>query len=86
MALNFFISHHTKTCKDLIEILATMLEKNKNVCWYAERDIKINQNYTSEIPNAIKNCDVFLLILNKQVRLRTLLALIISDLLTQKSL
>ena len=66
MGHNIFISHHTDSCKTLVEILVTMLEKKQHVCWFAERDIQTNTNFTAEIPKAIKNCDVFLLILNRQ--------------------
>ena len=46
----------------------TVLEKNGLSCWMAPRDIPGGSNYTKEIPIAIRNCKVFVLILSKNAQ------------------
>lgn len=45
-----------------------VLEKNGLSCWMAPRDIPGGSNYTREIPIAIRNCKVFVLILSKNAQ------------------
>lgn len=65
--IDVFFSYHTDSCADLVQELATTLESpDINIgCWYAKRDIKATQNYTAVIPQAIKECKLFVLLLNK---------------------
>ena len=58
-----FISYSSN---DLIqaETVRNVLEKNGLSCWMAPRDIPGGSNYTKEIPIAIRNCKVFVLILS----------------------
>ena len=55
---------------DLIqaETVRNVLEKNELSCWMAPRDIPGGSNYTKEIPIAIRNCKVFVLILSKNAQ------------------
>ena len=46
----------------------TVLEKNGISCWMAPRDIPGGSNYTREIPIAIRNCTVFVLILSQNAQ------------------
>ena len=46
------------------ETVRNVLEKNGLSCWMAPRDIPGGSNYTKEIPSAIRNCKIFLLILS----------------------
>jgi len=46
------------------ETVRNVLEKNGLSCWMAPRDIPGGSNYTKEIPIAIRNCKVFVLILS----------------------
>lgn len=46
----------------------TVLEKNGLSCWMAPRDIPGGSNYTKEIPIAIRNCKVFVLILSENAQ------------------
>lgn len=46
----------------------TVLEKNGLSCWMAPRDIPGGSNYTKEIPIAIRNCKVFVLVLSKNAQ------------------
>lgn len=46
----------------------TVLEENGLSCWMAPRDIPGGSNYTKEIPIAIRNCKVFVLILSKNAQ------------------
>ena len=60
-----FISYHTKTCKDLAEMIAAILSKHNVSCFFAGRDIT-HDVYAGQIFNAIRNCKVFLLLLNRE--------------------
>lgn len=48
--------------------IRTVLEKNGLSCWMAPRDIPGGSNYTKEIPIAIRNCRVFVLILSQNAQ------------------
>lgn len=50
------------------ETVRNVLEKNGLSCWMAPRDIPGGSNYTKEIPIAIRNCTVFVLILSKNAQ------------------
>ena len=50
------------------ETVRNVLEKNGFSCWMAPRDIPGGSNYTKEIPIAIRNCKVFVLILSKNAQ------------------
>lgn len=50
------------------ETVRNVLEKNGLSCWMAPRDIPGGSNYTKEIPIAIRNCQVFVLILSKNAQ------------------
>lgn len=58
-----FISYSTM---DIVpaEKIRDILEQNKIPCWMAPRDIPSGSNYAKEIPVAIRECKVFLLILS----------------------
>ena len=57
-----FISYSTVDAVQA-ETVRNVLEKNGLSCWMAPRDIPGGSNYTKEIPIAIRNCKVFVLIL-----------------------
>lgn len=50
------------------ETVRNVLEKNGLSCWMAPRDIPGGSNYTKEIPIAIHNCKIFVLILSKNAQ------------------
>ena len=50
------------------ETVRNVLEKNGLSCWMAPRDIPGGSNYTKEIPIAIRNCKVFVLILSENAQ------------------
>ena len=62
-----FISYSTVDTVQA-ETVRNVLEKNGLSCWMAPRDIPGGSNYTKEIPIAIRNCKVFLLILSKNAQ------------------
>ena len=62
-----FISYSTIDAPSA-ETLRNVLEKNGLSCWMAPRDIPGGSNYTKEIPGAIRNCKVFLLVLSKNAQ------------------
>ena len=59
-----FISYSSKDIK-YIGKLTRMLDKMGISYWIAPDQIPAGSNYAREIPNAIKNCEVFLLVLSK---------------------
>lgn len=59
-----FISYNTKDWRIASQI-RDMLEQHDISCWMAPDSIPAGENYASIIPNAIVNCDIFLLILSK---------------------
>lgn len=62
-----FISYSTIDTAQA-ETVRNVLEKNGLSCWMAPRDIPGGSNYTKEIPIAIRNCKVFVLILSKNAQ------------------
>lgn len=62
-----FISYSTVDTVNA-ETVRNVLEKNGLSCWMAPRDIPGGSNYTKEIPIAIRNCKVFVLILSKNAQ------------------
>lgn len=62
-----FISYSTVDAENA-ETVRNVLEKNGLSCWMAPRDIPGGSNYTKEIPIAIRNCTVFVLILSKNAQ------------------
>lgn len=62
-----FISYSTVDVVNA-ETVRNVLEKNGLSCWMAPRDIPGGSNYTKEIPIAIRNCKVFVLILSKNAQ------------------
>lgn len=62
-----FISYSTVDMAQA-ETVRNVLETNGLSCWMAPRDIPGGSNYTKEIPIAIRNCKVFVLILSKNAQ------------------
>ena len=62
-----FISYSTVDTTQA-ETVRNVLETNGLSCWMAPRDIPGGSNYTKEIPNAIRNCKVFVLVLSKNAQ------------------
>lgn len=62
-----FISYSTIDAVSA-ETVRNVLEKNGLSCWMAPRDIPGGSNYTREIPIAIRNCKVFVLILSENAQ------------------
>lgn len=62
---DFFFSHHSDSTKNLVEKTASILDSMGIHGWYAERDIIGAQNYTEKIPEAIRECRLFVLLINK---------------------
>lgn len=61
--MNIFISYSSLEYNKADEI-RTILKKNACICWMAPESIPAGSDYGVEIPPAIKNCDIFLLILS----------------------
>ena len=62
-----FISYSSKEM-DEASMVEAVLEKNGIACWMAPQSIPGGSNYAKEIPVAIKQCKVFLLILSEQAQ------------------
>lgn len=62
-----FISYSTLD-SNAAETVRDVLEQNGLSCWMAPRDIPGGSNYTKEIPAAIRNCSVFVLILSQNAQ------------------
>lgn len=60
-----FLSHHSDSCKDLTIEISRILGSYDILGWYAERDVAATHNYTGEIIAAIRECKVFVMLLNK---------------------
>ena len=58
-----FISYSSKET-EAAEAVRSVLEQNQITCWMAPKDIPAGSNYTKQIPVAIRDCTVFLLILS----------------------
>jgi len=59
-----FISYHTSSAADHVRKIAAALEGAGITCWYAPRDC--GAQYASSIVQAIRQCKVFLMLLNEQ--------------------
>ena len=64
MRKEVFISYKSEEYSDALWVKES-LEKEGISCWMAPMDIAGGSSYASEIPTAIKNCKVFVLILSK---------------------
>lgn len=62
-----FISYSSNDLQQA-ETVRNVLEKNGLSCWMAPRDIPGGSNYTKEIPIAIRNCKIFVLILSESAQ------------------
>ncbi len=60
-----FFSYHSDSCVHLVEEVASKIESMDLTCWYAKRDIKAMQNYAHVIPGVIRQCKLFVLLLNR---------------------
>ena len=60
-----FISYSGESAVSLLPQIADALKKRGISCWYAERDMKPG-NFAGVIARAIRNCRIFLLILNQE--------------------
>ena len=65
-----FISYSTKDLSQA-EKVRDILENNGIPCWMAPRDIPGGSNYAREIPQAIRGCQVFVLILSDNAQRST---------------
>ena len=63
MNIDVFISYHTNSSLHIVEAIVNKLEAGGVRCWYAPRDVV--GDYAGSIAEAISECKVFLLILNK---------------------
>ena len=63
-----FISYSSKNQSDA-DFIKRALESNGISCWMAPGSIPSGSNYAKEIPNAIRNCRVFVLILSQSAQL-----------------
>lgn len=63
MLHDVFISYSTKDIESA-EKVRQILEQNRIACWMAPEDIPSGSNYAKEIPQAIRACRIFLLILS----------------------
>ena len=57
-----FISYHTRTGAEAVQRIVASLEERGIRCWYAPRDV--GANYAQSIVEAIRDCRIFLLVLN----------------------
>ena len=64
---DIFISYKSDEFNDALYI-KNSLEKNGFSCWMAPMDIAGGSSYASQIPKAIENCKVFLLILSERAQ------------------
>ena len=62
-----FISYSTKDQLQA-EAVRNVIEQNGISCWMAPRDIPGGSNYTKEIPNAIRGCQAFVLMLSENAQ------------------
>lgn len=64
MVHDVFISHHTKSCLKVTEAICHSLEEKGIRVWYAPRDTQ--DSYARNIMEVIRDCKVFILILNHE--------------------
>lgn len=62
-----FISYKSEEF-DKANWVKTILETNEITCWMAPMDIKGGSNYALEIPKAIRECKIFVLILSEKAQ------------------
>lgn len=61
-----FISYHTTPeTLELVRKIANGLENIGISCWYAHRDMPPGNNFAHDVPEQIRSCKIFLLILDK---------------------
>lgn len=65
MKKDVFISY-SSTDFDTVNSIKVVLETNQISCWMAPSSIPPGSSYAYEIPNAIKNCTIFLLMLSER--------------------
>ena len=56
-----FISYSSKE-KETAKRVCSFLEKNKFTCWIAPRNINPGENYPTQIVNAIRKCEILILL------------------------
>lgn len=64
---DIFISYSSKNQRESEKIRHT-LELADVTCWHAIRDISAGSDYSQEIPGAIRDCNVFLLLLTEDAQ------------------
>ena len=62
-----FISYKAEEYNEAMAV-KQVLEANGISCWMAPESISGGSNYASEIPRAIRECTVFVLILSEQAQ------------------
>ena len=65
-----FISYSSRKVQEVEQIVRFLREKGI-ACWMAPRSIPGGSNYLKEIPHAIENCSLFLLILSEEAQQST---------------
>ena len=60
-----FISYHKKSSAGIAAQIAAALERSGVSCWYEKRDME-NVEFPGQITRAIRECRVFILILNRE--------------------
>lgn len=63
--MNVFISYSSKD-KNVADAVCHVLEENNITCWISPRDVQPGISYAKQLIHAIKNCQVFVLILSKE--------------------
>ncbi|MBE5952417.1 MAG: TIR domain-containing protein [Lachnospiraceae bacterium] len=66
-AKKVFISYSSQNTETARKVRKT-LDVNGISCWMAERSIDAGASYLKEIPKAIKECEIFLLLLSKEAQ------------------
>ena len=61
-----FISYHEKSAGEIVRQIADALEKEGITCWYAQRDLIGPGSFAAIIAREIRNCKVFLLVMNEE--------------------
>ena len=59
-----FISYHMDSSRQIVQYLCNVLESRGITCWFAPRDCE--ENFAAAIVGAIRNCRIFLMILNEK--------------------
>lgn len=66
--MDVFISYKSEDCESA-NFVKSVLETNGITCWIAPNNIPGGSNYAAEIPKAIRECKVFVLILTSKAQL-----------------